>query len=267
MFDKFASYLTYLKVEKTSKPLVEKFLLAIYNAWCLFWFVFIFLLFYPFTYLFLQNKHWHRYVHTINRIWAYLFFPIIGKPLQITHEFVPDASKTYVFVANHFSYLDVAVGMGVVKNYFAYVGKSSVSKVPMFGYMFRRHHIMVDRDRKESRSRSLVRAMKMLQEGRSIFIMPEGGIVSKHIPKMQQPFKEGAFVMAIENQVPIVPISYLNLYKIMPENLLLWGKPQIIIHRPIETKGKTKADIDALKQQVYDVIQASIDKYQNKSSV
>lgn len=249
-------------MKKSPKSIFKIFFLGIYNGWCLFWFVFIFLLLYPFTYIFLQNKRWHRYVHTINRIWAFLYFPIIGKPLKISYEFEPDNSKTYVFVANHFSYLDVAVGMGVVKNYFAYVGKSSVSKVPMFGYMFKKHHIMVDRERKESRSRSLVRGLKTLQEGRSIFIMPEGGIVSKHIPKMHQPFKEGAFLMAIENQVPIVPITFLNLYNIMPENRLLWGVPRIIIHQPIETIGKTKENIEELKQAVYEVIQGAIDAYQ-----
>ena len=91
--------------------------------------------------------------------------------------------------------------------------------------------------------------------------MPEGGIVSKHIPKMHQPFKDGAFAMAIETQTPIVPISFLNLYQIMPETMIHGGKVKVIIHKPIEVAGKTKADIETLKQEVYNTIQGALDNY------
>lgn len=235
-------------------------MLWLYNAWALFWFLGIFLLLFPFTYLFLQHEKWHLYAHKINKIWAALFFPLIGKPLRIKHETTLDTKQAYVFVANHFSYLDIAVGMGIFDNYFAYVGKSSVSKVPLFGYMFRKLHIMVNRGDKNSRSQSLMRGIKTLQSGRSIFIMPEGGILSKTIPEMLQPFKDGAFLMAIQNQVPIVPITFVNLYKIMPETMLLGGTPEIVIHAPIETKGKTKDDVESLKAEVYQVIQGTINQ-------
>ena len=176
-------------------------------------------------------------------------------PVKVTYETPLDSKQAYVFCANHFSYLDIAMMGVVIKNYFAFMGKSSAKSIPLFGYMFAKLHIQVDRSAKDSRIKALTRSIRALKSGRSIMIFPEGGIHSTNIPEMVQPFKDGAFSMAVENQVPIVPISLLDNYKAMPEILFKWHKLRVIIHTPIETTGKTKADIEALKQQVYDTIQ------------
>ena len=81
------------------------------------------------------------------------------------------------------------------------------------------------------------------------------------MPEMVQPFKDGAFSMAIENQVPIVPISLLDNYKAMPTTLLSWHRLRVIVHAPIATIGKTKADVESLKKQVYDTIQPTLNKH------
>ncbi len=240
--------------------LLSSFCLYVYNLWCVFWLITVFLALFPFIWIFIQRKEWHTLAHKLVHLWSVIFFFIVGKSVRLESRFTPSKDKAYVFVANHFSYLDVAVGMNVVKNYFAYMGKSSVKKIPLLGYVFAKLHIQVDRSDKGSRTKSLVRAMKSLKSGRSIFIMPEGGILSKNIPQMLQPFKDGAFILAIENQVPIVPISFLNLYRIMPESKLFWGKPKVVMHEPVETAGKTKADIEDLKMQVYKIIQGEIDR-------
>lgn len=170
---------------------------------------------------------------------------------------------TYVFVANHFSYLDIASGMGIFNNYFGFVGKSSVKKIPLIGYMFQKLHIMVDRSDKNSRSSSLSRGIRSLKAGKSVFIMPEGGIISKNIPQMFHPFKDGAFIMAIGNKVPIVPITFVNNYKVMPGVKLNWGTPEVVIHAPISTENKTNEDIDSLKEEVFQIIQRTLDKTAN----
>jgi 1-acyl-sn-glycerol-3-phosphate acyltransferase len=143
------------------------------------------------------------------------------------------------------------------------VGKSSAKNIPLFGYMFAKLHIQVDRAAKDSRIKALTRSIRALKSGRSIMIFPEGGIHSTNFPEMVQPFKDGAFSMAIENQVPLVPISLLDNYKAMPEILFKWHKLRVIIHAPIETKGKTKADINDLKKEVYDIIQPTLNKYKD----
>lgn len=244
--------------------MLKKGFSIVYTIFCAAVLILVYLLIFPLIFVCIQYKPWHRFGHRLTHLWAQIYFPIVGMPIQIRYDFKPDLNKAYVFVANHFSYLDIAVGMFVVKNYFSYVGKSSVKKVPLLGYMFAKLHIQVDRSDKNSRTKSLIRSVKALESGRSIFIMPEGGILSTTIPKMNQPFKDGAFIMAIENQVPIVPISFLNLYDIMPEVLVNWHLPKVVIHQAIETKGMTKDNIEDLKKQVYDVIQGELDNFNSQ---
>src|SRR5690606_32714501 len=141
---------------------------------------------------------------------------------------------------------------------FSYMGKSSVKRVPLLVYMFEKLHIQVDRNDKRSRSRSFKRSMNALREGRSLFIMPEGGIVSDAIPQMKQPLKDGAFVLAIESKTPVVPITFVNLYKIMPRILIFKGFPHVIVHEPVLPEGKTAEE---LKQEVYTIIQTELNRY------
>ncbi|UBM57398.1 1-acyl-sn-glycerol-3-phosphate acyltransferase [Marinilongibacter aquaticus] len=236
----------------------------LYTLWAAVLFLLVFLLFFPAIYVCIQVPPWHRFAHRIIRFWSSIFFWGLAMPIQRTFRGKLDKQKPYVFVANHFAYLDIAVGMNIIDNYFAYVGKVSVAKAPLFGYMFKKLHIPVDRENRMSRSRTFKKCMETLRNGRSVFIMPEGGILSREIPKMLCPFKDGAFVMAIENQVPIVPISLLNMYKINnPDTRLKWGKPRVIFNEPISTVGLTKEDVPRLKEKVYDIIQGDIDAFNN----
>jgi 1-acyl-sn-glycerol-3-phosphate acyltransferase len=238
-----------------------KILQIIYTTWCICWFLLIFLVLFPFMFLFLQRKKWIPLAHKMIRIWGIGFFFMSCIRIKITKEFTPDPQGVYVIVANHFSYLDVACMGVVVDNYFAFFGKSSVKKIPLLGYVFAKLHIQVDRSDKWSRSKSLVRGMKAIENGRSICIMPEGGIICNDFPNMHLPLKDGAFMMAIEKQVPILPVSLLNNYKIMPEILMKPITLRAIIHQPIATKGMTKEDIEFLKKQVYDTIQPALNNY------
>ncbi len=242
---------------------LKKTLSQLYTGWCLIWFLLIFLLLYPVVFISLQKEKWKVVAHHCNRIWGHIFFFLAGMPIKVVYEAEIDTKKTYVFCANHFSYLDIALMGTILKNYFAFVGKSSVKSIPLFGYMFTKLHIQVDRTSKGSRTKALTRSIKALKSGRSIMIFPEGGIHSSSFPQMVQPFKDGAFSMAIENQVPLVPISLVDNYKVMPEILLWPHRLRVIFHAPIETKGLTKKDIETLRKQVYEVIQGTLDKYKD----
>ena len=240
---------------------MRRLFLILYTLWATFWFVGIFLLLFPAMYVFLQREAWKPYAHYCNRLWGKLFFPLIGMPVKVTHEFRPNPHQTYVFCANHFSYLDIAAMGLILENYYAFVGKSDVKKVPLFGYMFAKLHIQVDRNDPGSRTKSLQRSLKALQRGRSVVIFPEGGIRAEQPPKMHQPFQNGAFVMAIEQQVPIVPISLLNTYRRLPDRTKIRlhpGSVRAIIHAPISTLGLTQDDAPALKERVFQVIDQAL---------
>jgi 1-acyl-sn-glycerol-3-phosphate acyltransferase len=234
-----------------------------YTLWATFWFVFLFVLLFPLFWLFLQKPTWKPKAHYLNRLWGKMFFPIAGIPIKVQYDFEPDLTKTYVFCANHFSYVDIAAMGMIIKNYYAFVGKSSIKGVPLFGYMFAKLHIQVDRGDKNSRVTSMSRSLKALQSGRSVMIFPEGGIWSEDIPKMSLPLKDGGFAMAIKQQIPIVPITLLNNYKIMRDGEFAVHPQTLraIVHQPIETTGMTNDDIEDLKMKFYEVVQGALDCY------
>jgi 1-acyl-sn-glycerol-3-phosphate acyltransferase len=234
----------------------------LYTVWAAFWFVLLFLILFPFFWLFLQKESWKPQAHYLNRLWGKILFPLIGISVKVQQEAELDRKKAYVFCANHFSYFDIAVMGTIIRNYYAFVGKASLKNVPLFGYMFRKLHIMVDRSDPNSRSNSLSRSIKALQSKRSIMIFPEGGIKSTNIPQMHLPLKDGAFIMAIQQQVPLVPITFLNNYKIQHDDVLLLYPQAVraVIHKPIDTVGMTQDDVEGLKKIFYDVVQGRLDR-------
>jgi 1-acyl-sn-glycerol-3-phosphate acyltransferase len=246
-----------------NKTKLQKLPAMLYTAWVGFWFVLIFLCLFPLFYIFLQKEEWKRYAHELNRIWAKILFPIIGMEVEVRHDFTPDFKTAYVFVANHFSYWDIASMGAIVDNYYAFVGKSSVKKIPLLGYMFAKLHIQVDRSDKESRAKSMTRAMRAIEKGRSMMMFAEGGIVTRNPPQMATPLKDGAFLMAIQNQVPIVPVTLLNNHQIIwDEDLLMRRLPvKAVIHQPISTIGLKTSNMDELKEKTYQIIQNELNKY------
>jgi 1-acyl-sn-glycerol-3-phosphate acyltransferase len=253
----------------TSKNSFQKFTAYIYTFWCVIWFIVIFVSLFPLYYIFLQKEKWKPKAHYLNRIWAKTLFFFIGIRSEIQYNFVPDPKGTYVFVTNHFSYWDIAVLGTFIDNYFAFVGKSSVKKIPLIGYMFSKLHIQVDRSEKESRAKSMTRAMRALEKGRSMMMFAEGGILTRNPPQMIKPFKDGAFLMAIQHQVPIVPITLLNSYQIIwDEDLLMSRLPiRAIVHEPINTMGLKTSNMDELKEQTWNIIQNELDKFHGVSQM
>jgi 1-acyl-sn-glycerol-3-phosphate acyltransferase len=108
--------------------------------------------------------------------------------------------------------------------------------------------------------------MRAIDEGKSLVIFPEGGIITKHPPNMT-PFKDGAFRTAIEKQIPVVPVSIPNNWIILPDKDPLYlqrGTIRVIFHKPIETKGYTLDRIDELKKKVFDVIDHELKNHEHR---
>jgi 1-acyl-sn-glycerol-3-phosphate acyltransferase len=130
----------------------------------------------------------------------------------------------------------------------------------LFGYMYRKLHITVDRSRLKSRGNTLLQSLKAIDDGKSLIIFPEGGIVTRKPPQMA-PFKDGAFRTAIEKQIPIVPVSIPHNWIILPDQSPLrlhGGTIRVIFHQPIETTGYGLDQIKQLKKQVYDAIDSEL---------
>lgn len=235
----------------------------LYSYWCLFWFALIFLLLYPFFLLFMSRKKWHRYTADVYRTWAAIFFPLIGIRVKPVFHFEPGKDEPFVYCPNHGSYLDIPITACTVPGFYAFVGKKELSNIPLFGYKFRKLHIPVDRNSRTSGYQTLLKASEAIDQGRSIILFPEGKIDYTIQPGLL-PFKEGAFRIAIEKQIPIVPVTIPFNWIILPDD----GKylpnrhdVEIIFHQPIPTKGMTLEDVPALKQMTFDVIAAKLKEY------
>jgi len=138
------------------------------------------------------------------------------------------------------------------------MGKAELLKVPLFNRFFERMNIPVNRKSVTASHRAFLRAGADLDKGSSITLFPEGTI--HHTGPRMGRFKSGPFRLAIEKQVPIVPITFLNNWILLPDDYhRSAGRPgmaRVIVHEPIETKGLTLQDLQALQQRVYDVIDA-----------
>jgi len=148
--------------------------------------------------------------------------------------------------------------LAVVRNPFVFVGKKSLVKIPLFGFFYKRTCILVDRNSSRSRMEVFNRAQKRLDQGLSICIFPEGGVPDDESILLDE-FKDGAFRLAIEHQIPIVPITFAD-NKERFSYTFLSGSPGLMrvkIHNFVETKGKSiedKKDIKAVKEQVKAII-------------
>ena len=197
---------------------------------------------------------WNTYGRKINHYWAKTYFTLISLPVNLDFKTQIEKGRPYIFLANHFSYLDVAM-MGFVPGDTVFVGKASIRKVPFFGYYFKKLHIAVDRSRIKSRAETMRRAGLALDQGSSIVLFPEGGIYTQNPPQMV-PFKNGAFRLAIEKQIAIVHVTLSYNHVILADQKELILKrisAKMVFHDPIYPSNFNSEE--DLKQHCFEIIQ------------
>jgi 1-acyl-sn-glycerol-3-phosphate acyltransferase len=176
-----------------------------------------------------------------------------GVPVEVVRESPGPNPQPCVYVANHGSYIDIMMLFKYIPGFLQMMGKASLAKVPVWGPIFGRVYITVDRSSAVSRGRAMVEARRALAAGQSIAIFAEGRI-SPNPGKELLPLRDGAFQLAIEAGVPLVPVGMPLNHMFMPDvekSLRVRFHPlKIVFHPPIPTAGLTLADMPALKQHV-----------------
>lgn len=241
-----------------------KILRAIHTAYGLLIFMLFFLFFLlPLLVPILFPRRF-RWVGIINRWWAKATFTFCFLPYRVEGREFLDQKQNYIFCPNHFSYLDIpTMGLNPVNAIF--VGKNDMGNIPLFSWMYRKLHITVDRAKLKSKYDSIVKSREAIDEGKSLVIYPEGGILATSPPEMV-PFKDGAFRLAIEKQIPLVPVTIPYNWIILPSDqfLVRWGKVKVIFHKPIETRGMTMLEIGRLRDHVFHILEDELEKYGNR---
>jgi len=247
---------------------MKKGLLKIYSAYGLLVFALTFLILLPFFLLAIFVKPFEKMAAPLNHIWArtFFFFLFLNRT-KLRFEAPLNKKQTYIFCTNHNSYLDIPT-VGLIQHNFKFIGKASLRKVPLWGYMYSKLHILVDRKSMRSRHTSWIQVTDAIHKGFSIIFFPEGGIVSKNPPQMAS-FKDGSFRIAVEEQIPIVPVSIYHNHLLLPDRMPLImhpGTASLLVHKPIWPSGIDDKAIKSLKHEVRTTIEKELEKfYPNES--
>ena len=175
--------------------------------------------------------------------------------------------KTYVFVANHRSQLDIPAYAIACKNTLRFLAKEELTKIPFPGYVINKLYISVNRKDKAARARSMDNMIASLREGISVFICPEGTRNKSNEPLLE--FHDGAFRLAILAQVPLAVMTVLNSGKLLSPLHAIELSPGTIYcvwEKPIETLGMTEEDIPKLREQAKDLMKKQIEAFESTSA-
>jgi 1-acyl-sn-glycerol-3-phosphate acyltransferase len=196
------------------------------------------------------------------RLWAKIILYGMGFYYTIEREQQLQKGKSYMLVANHTSMTDIMLMLVISKNPFVFVGKKELVKIPIFGFFYKRTCILVDRNSSKSRFEVFKRAQARLNQGLSICIFPEGGVPDDENVLLDE-FKDGAFRLAIEHQIPIVPMTFADNKKRFSFSFFS-GTPGIMrakVHHFVETEGHTLDDKKAIKDKVWHIIYDQLVKF------
>ncbi len=235
---------------------------SIYRIWFFTLMSVTILLLFPLLLISVSKDEWYPFFFKLARIWSKIILIGMGFKLKIKTEAPIEKGKSYMFVANHTSMTDIMLMLTLTKNPFVFVGKQDLAKIPLFGFFYKRTCIMVDRSSQKSKTAVFERAQKRLQQGLGICIFPEGGVFDAC--DLLCDFKSGAFRLAIEHQIPILPMSFADNKTRLPYDFLAGGSPgkmRATIHKEIPTKGLTLKDRNVLKEQTRDVIYEQLVRY------
>jgi 1-acyl-sn-glycerol-3-phosphate acyltransferase len=204
--------------------------------------------------------------HRLSRVWARLLMIIFFLPTRIRNRHFIDRNKTYVFVANHQSQLDIPLYALACDNTFRFLAKAELTKIPLMGFIIRNLYLSVNRKDRHDRNKSIEVMKRSLDENISVFLCPEG-TRNKHEEPPLLEFRDGAFRLAVATQTPLAPLVVLNTgRKLSPLHpiALAPGTLHAVWLEPIETKGMTLEDVPKLKERVMQGMIAELRKYRSQ---
>jgi len=237
---------------------------GIYSIYAFIIFVAIMLLIFPFALIagFFGRIKGGNMTIRLCMIWADLWFPLIFIWHKKIYEAPHDRKRSYIFVSNHISYLDAPILVKAYRQPFRPLGKAEMSKVPVFGFIYRNAIVTVHRSNVHDRAKSVRILKSLINKGISVMVFPEGTFNMTTKPLKE--FFDGAFRVAIETQTPVKPVLFLDAYRRMPyESLLLMtpGRSRIVYLEEIPVEGYTLADVGKLKDKVYDIMEKKLVEY------
>jgi 1-acyl-sn-glycerol-3-phosphate acyltransferase len=236
---------------------------AIWRVWFYILMTIPILVMFPFLVLSILTESGYPYFFKMARIWSKFILFGMGFYYKIDKSQEFESDKSYMFIANHTSMVDIMLMLVTTRKPFVFVGKQELSKIPLFGFFYKRTCILVDRTSSKSKHSVFERAQKRINQGLSICIFPEGKVPDDESIVLDE-FKNGAFRLAINHQLTIVPIVFFDNKKKYSFTIFS-GKPGLLrakILSFIETNNKTKTDLNEIRNSSWKVIYDELEDFQ-----
>lgn len=234
----------------------------LYVIYALVLFVALFLIVLPFVLLFsLFGNRGRRASWVVVRIWAYIWFNLVGIFNKNIYEARPIKGRNYIVVANHISYLDTPVIFRSIPFFVRPLATYEYSKIPLFGYLYKHLAVIIDRANLQSKSDGVKVLRHTLDEGSSILIFPEGRFNKSD--KLLNDFYDGAFKIAMQTDTPILPLLFLDTNKLWHYDRFWSFRPgrNRVVFLPEINPAANKGDLKGFKEKVFKEMEFYLKKY------
>lgn len=202
-------------------------------------------------------------IYILCRFWANTFLLLCGIRHRNIYEAAHDPGHPCIFVFNHGSYMDIPIMMAAFrKQQFRALGKAEMTRVPIFGFIYKNAVVTVDRSDAAHRAKSVMTLKSVLKKNISIALAPEGTFNMSNAPLKD--FFDGAFKIAIETQTPIKPVLFLDAYDRLHYRSIFSlnpGRSRAVFLEEVPVAGFTNADTARLREIVYDKMESALIKY------
>jgi len=246
--------------------LLRYILSPVWKIWFVLWFALPFIVMFPFFYVALRAKQFD-FVFKLKRLWARIVcFGSFLYPIVAYQNKKYKLPRPCVIVSNHTSYLDIIFTPFYVDHVAVWIGKHELLKIPLFKYFFMYLDIPVNRKKNTDAHKAYTESGKKIDENMSVVIYPEGTISKSGKLKI---FKNGAFKLAIEKQVPIIPVVNINNWHFLQNGGFFKsngrpGIPNIFVGDPIFTAGLTEKNIIEVREKVHNFINKTLKTFPEK---
>src|SRR6266536_815275 len=232
---------------------IKNILGRIFALWAMIVFVAgLLIVFFPMWFVGLWKEPKRSYLmHGIFRGWMNVFFFLSGIRLKVKGKENFKTDENYIVVFNHNSMMDVPVSVPFMPGANKTIAKIEMAKIPLFGMVYKRGSVLVNRKNEESRKASYIKMKEVLDMGLHMCIYPEG--TRNKTTQPLQRFHDGAFRLSFDSGKSILPALIFNSMKALPRKFFFWPA-KMELHYLAAVSPKNFPSVEKLKEHVFDLM-------------
>jgi 1-acyl-sn-glycerol-3-phosphate acyltransferase len=229
-------------------------------TWALLTFIVTFLIFYipsMLCWLIPEPKGQDIFIR-IARYWMNVWLFLVGCPVKIKGRASFKKGRQYIVTCNHNSLMDVPLSCPYIPGPNKTIAKSSMAKIPLFGWYYMKGSVLVDRNSDTSRKQSFEKMKEVLAKGMHMSIYPEG--TRNRTDQPLKSFHNGAFRLAVETNTAIIPAVIFHTKKVLPPNKKFYFRPHFLEMHFLQAVEPGGYSVEELKERVYTLMKDYYEK-------